>query len=181
MWACSLSIAHPRPPRVTVWYLKIPGNCPPPPGGGSFCIIAWSPIGVHPPAWVRPCYLRGCDSNSGKALITSSGKLSPARGYGETETNLPSFHRQDKGKPRENTRARSHTAREGRPGLDAPPRVACAGLRHRPAPLPDLSSSSTLREWFLTTGPLLLGEQYSCTHYLTQSVNQQGGEDTRTW
>lgn len=116
----------------------------------------------------------GSDSNAGKALVTSSGKLSPARGYGETETNLPLFHRRDKGKPRENTRARSHTAREGRPGLDAPPRVACAGLGHRPAPLPDLSSSSALREWFLTTRPLLLGEQYSCTHYLKRSAKSAG-------
>lgn len=100
-------------------------------------------------------------------MLGNPGHLSPRRGHGETEANLPLLHRQDRGTPQGVSEPGvTQQARAGR--LDAPPVVACTGHwpRTRTSPMPDLSSFSALREWLLAARPLLLGKQYSCTLYL---------------
>lgn len=88
--------------------------------------------------------------------------------------------------PEQASKPLGHTAREGRPGPDVPPRLACAGhwpwSDRQPALLPGLSSSSALREWLLAARPLLLEKHFSCTPYLMQSVkSEEVGEDIPIW
>lgn len=96
-------------------------------------------------------------------MIVRPGKpLSPPqessalKGLWRNRNQFPSFHKQDKGKPRGSKGAWSHTAREGRPGPDAPHRmIACTGLGPSTAAGPVLllhsrgvaSDSQTFAPW----------------------------------